>query len=63
MDQELKLLDLMICSGASDDTSNTVRVGGPLSAMTDEVGCDPSKSLDRVRVYVSCNRVKNLPYL
>jgi hypothetical protein len=47
----------------SDDTSNTARAGGPLSTMANEVGCDPSKSPDRVRVCVSCNRVRNLPYL
>jgi hypothetical protein len=50
-------------SFACDDTSNTARAGGPLSAMTQEGGCDPSKSPDQVRVCESCNRVRNMIYL
>jgi hypothetical protein len=34
----------------NDDTSNTVRAGGPLSAMPHEAECSLSKSLDQVHV-------------
>jgi hypothetical protein len=39
----------------------TAQARGPLAATAHEVGCGPSP--DQVRVYVSCNRVRNLPYL
>jgi hypothetical protein len=48
---------------ASDDTSNTVRVGGPLFTTAHEIECNPSKSSDMVCVCVSCNRVEKLLYL
>jgi hypothetical protein len=41
----------------------SVRARGPLAAMTHEAGQDSSKSLDQVRVRVSCIRVQNLPCL
>jgi hypothetical protein len=59
----LGISTIMSSSFQLDDTTNTAWVGGPLSANSHEVGCGPSKSLDRVRVCVSCNRVKNLLYL
>jgi hypothetical protein len=46
-----------------DDSSNTVRAGVPLSVMAHEAGCGLSKSSNRVRVCMSFNRVKKLPYL
>jgi hypothetical protein len=36
---------------------------GPLSVMACEAGCDPCKSPDRVRVFVSCNNVEKLSYV
>jgi hypothetical protein len=45
------------------DTSNTVRVEGPLSAMAHEAGCGPVKSADRVCVCVTYNKVGNISYL
>jgi hypothetical protein len=53
----------MICSGASDDTSNTARAGGSLSDTSHEAGCHPSKSPGWMRVCVSYSRVRNLTYL
>jgi hypothetical protein len=37
--------------------------GGPLAAMGHVAGCGPSKSLNQVRICVSCNRVENMPCL
>jgi hypothetical protein len=48
---------------ANDNTSNTARAEGLLSATAQEVGYDISKSLNRVRVCVTCNRVKIVSYL
>jgi hypothetical protein len=61
--REPKWPGLTTCSRASDDTSNTARARGPLGAMAHEARYGPSKSPDRVRVSVSCNKVTNLPYL
>jgi hypothetical protein len=47
----------------SDDTSNTAKARGPLSAMAHVARCGPSKSPDRVRVCESCIRDGNLSYL
>jgi hypothetical protein len=47
----------------SDDYTNTARAEGPLPSTTHKVGCDISKSTDRMSVCVSCNKIKNLSYL
>jgi hypothetical protein len=45
------------------DNSNTAWAEGPLSAMAHEAECGPSKSLDWVRICMSCNGVRILLYI
>jgi hypothetical protein len=42
---------------------HSVTISFPLSTTTHEAGCSPCRSLNRVCVYVSCNRVRDLLYL
>jgi hypothetical protein len=62
-DRELKLSGLTICSVASDDVTNICPDQEAISYNGLRGVCCMNKSTDRVRVYVSCNRVRNLSCL
>jgi hypothetical protein len=59
----LGISTIMSSSFQLGDTINTAQVRAHYLQMAHEVGCGPSKSHDRMRICVSCNRVENMSYL